>query len=679
MSQACATPGCPFLAHTDAKIQPFCCYACVEEGDHGPRCQRRRRDYVRYLNAKKSTTSSPIKPVVRTSWEKMRPIWAGQPPGELGSASSSTSPPLDAPPRQLYLQLEPKRTDMARYVKLQLTEYDGSAFFPRTQDELHGCRDGYDVHVRCKAVKEIRKVLTNRECSIPKVTIIGLMAVHIASKKRLNKLRHALKSIQEQDLSSCDAEFVLAIGWHASSPEFEAPVQELLDQLAKARAGPDGTGALTVLVRHEERQSQFQHVGAALHSAEVELQQRWGFRDGDQQGHSIWTIFGDDDDIWHPQRVAEYARVIKRHPLLDGVAAFVTTSRVDVKVPEEGGQVIDEVEVPQNAAEVEMFVLNKKGHRLNMTEACREWADALKAAGADAALLPAREDMSMEYFNFCPRLRIVHEFFHATSPKVIAHRYCDLRFMEFMMTYPYMGLEAGLELAWFDASGWMYFYSNVGLAYEDFKRNYETDEDGQDTSPMLLGAERGHVSTTVSLEDVDIQLADEHFEEMQVNDESLTRSRLARYIAGFRSNMEMDIVRRHTRTMDQRVFDYIVYCWVVNSFGVYVEKIHKDSPKMKCSAAKQLFMLCQKIAKDLAEEFDVKVVWHMPDRFITPEITEWDDNEKGADTNSNWAANKTPYYAYREEPSLNKVIAGPSPHVHQTMPGYQYHPWAKHY
>lgn len=36
----CATPGCHFLVNSRAELGGYCCIACSEGGDHGPRCER---------------------------------------------------------------------------------------------------------------------------------------------------------------------------------------------------------------------------------------------------------------------------------------------------------------------------------------------------------------------------------------------------------------------------------------------------------------------------------------------------------------------------------------------------------------------------------------------------------------------------------------------------------------
>merc|ERR1712203_826554 len=36
----CASPGCVFLVNSRAELGGYCCIACSEGGDHGPRCER---------------------------------------------------------------------------------------------------------------------------------------------------------------------------------------------------------------------------------------------------------------------------------------------------------------------------------------------------------------------------------------------------------------------------------------------------------------------------------------------------------------------------------------------------------------------------------------------------------------------------------------------------------------
>jgi len=604
-------------------------------------------------------------------------VWAGQHHAVESDESEHAPTPLDVPPQKLYQELESKRESMAKYIRQQLKTYDSTCAFPRKQDAIHMCRDGYESHVCSKAMKELHRdmqvsvkpITDATSTSQVQLVIIALMAVHITTENRFNKLLQTLKSIEQQRYSSADLELVVAVSWYAANEELAAKVATALQEFVVARtralapAGDDtgsvppdmaegssssstgspaaATGAekeaLTVLVVQSQRRTQFQHMRAALAAAEADIRARRcgsqsteGNADGaDRQASrppSFWTIFGDDDDLWHPRRVAEYAQNIRSHPRLDSVGIFATTARADVKAPAESGEHVEDGQLPSTVSEIDDFISAKLGERLDKQEPCAEFARNLKLMGADAALLPIQDGIALEYFNFCARLRILHEFFDQTSEAVLAHRFCDLRLCEFFSTYSRMGHELGLAVEWFDTDCWMYFYANAGLDMATFQKNFELEdgEDSETVAPMLIGGEKGHVSTMIPLEDTDIKLADQVCPEMLTEDETLTPARLARYFAAFRSNISMELVRRHTRTVDQRLLDWLIFTWAIPSFGKFTETLKKKSPFMKSIAATKLFRRCQGIARTVMEEFDVKMSWVKQGDFLTPEPVDVD-------------------------------------------------------
>lgn len=627
---------------------------------------------------------------MRRDWETMLRVWAGK--------QSVAKTPLDLPPKKLYEELEPKRESMAKYVKQQLQQYDSQARYPRKQDALHMCRDGYESHVCSKAMKEIYREMqvsvraNPHVASSPPVIIIALMAVHIATESRFDKLLRTLKSIEQQQYSTADVELVVAVSWYAATPELAAKVSSALLEFVTARttvlvaayaarvavadlaavrstgiescpesttAAPD---ALTVLVAQQQRLTQFQHMRAALAAAEDEIRvhpvlqpfiSAEGIKNGDEAtsgahragSTSFWTIFGDDDDLWHPRRVAEYARAIRGHTRLDSVGIFATTARADVRAPTDSDETqVKDGELPSTASEIDGFLSAKLGERLDKQDPCTNFARNLKLMGADAALLPIEDGIALEYFNFCPRLRILHEFFDQTSETVISHRFCDLRLCEFLTTYSRMGHELGLALEWFDTDCWMYFYANVGLDMASFQKNFEIegDEATESVAPTLIGADNGHVSTTIPLEASDIKLGEEVCKEMLAEDETLTPARLARYVAAFRSNISMEILRRHTRTMDQRLLDWLVFTWASPSFGKFTEKLRTKSPSLKSMAANKLFKRCQGIARSVMQECDVKLVWVKQEAFLTPEPVEVDEGGNVINTKPLMAGQSAP-------------------------------------
>jgi len=679
---ACKTPGCRFRAHSDSKFLGLCCFACFEEGDHGPRCERVLiADNRPTVSGLEDSFGELAEKPVRADWQTMNRVWSGQLAAlPDGQAEPVVMQPLDMPETALYQKLEPQRVQLEAYVRDQLRRYDESKRFPRPQDNLHGNRDFYEMHIRGKALKEIHRTMQRVdkcEKPTPPIVIIALMAVHITTESRLSKLRRTLKSIEHQELPASGVEFVVAVSWYASSPELSVAVQDVLEEFAAARSNlnvPDllgqslreqtgpghsgdiqhGHGAVTVLTRQSERHTQFQHMRAALARVEAQLRQQWHIQSGLEGERSIWTIFGDDDDIWHPRRVAEYAHAIQTHKTLETVAIFATTARADVKIPWKAGEkAVTDIQMPCTADEIDTFLSSNLGQCLHKQEPCKEWSAALKAAGGDAALLPVREDMAMEYFNFCPRLRVLHEFFSSTSDTVIAHRFCDMRLCEFLVTYARWGHELGLTVSWFSPACWMYFYANAGTDMDKYEEMLEGPDEG-DIAPGLIGAELGHVSTTIPLENSDIELAGKVCGELQVYDAALKPSRLARYIASFRNNIVLELVRRHTRTLDQRILDYFIFMFAMESFGKFADTLYKRNPNWNSIAAKKMFKICQGIAKAEMQALDVTVLWHKPDSFMMPDLDNSNQDELNVSYDHNSNRDYTnPLYLHRPGQDLN--------------------------
>jgi len=317
--------------------------------------------------------------------------------------------------------------------------------------------------------------------------------------------------------------------------------------------------------------------------------------------------------------VSEYARAIRAHRTIESVAVFATTARADVR----SASVVGDERLFQKLActseGVDDFLSSDVLLRCDQEAPCTEWSRALASAGVDATLLPIRKDMYMEYFNFCPRLRVLKEFFHITSPTVLTHRFCDLRLCHFLTEYPRVGHELGLAVAWFSPDCWMYFYSNVGVDLDRFSKCLEST----DGDPRVIGVDGGHVSTTVRVEESEVRLAEKVFSDFVKADTSLTVPRLSRYFAVFRHHIESELVRRHTCTMDQRLLDWLIYSCVGTSFGNFVECLIQEHPSLKSPVARKLLLTCQTMAKGLMEVLDVTVVWHKPGQFIEPDLDVW--------------------------------------------------------
>jgi hypothetical protein len=214
-----------------------------------------------------------------------------------------------------------------------------------------------------------------------------------------------------------------------------------------------------------------------------------------------------------------------------------------------------------------------------------------------------------------PKASLLHEFFGRTSESIVAHRYCDLRFLEYLLTYSRQGNELGLEVHFFEPDAWMYFYSCCGIDEKQWERSIERADD----SSTVIGL-KGHMSSEVKLEPGDVEVAERVHGDFQVYDPHLSRARLARYWAAFRNTMELVLVRLHTRKLDQRNFDAYVWMAVNGSFFKFAERVN-SLPQVKAErAAKMMYRVGQDYAKSMADRFGVGVLWHKPNSFIEPPV-----------------------------------------------------------
>jgi len=622
---------------------------------------------------KKGETS--IKQVAQVAWEAEVAAEVSSNCHTTEEDTSKTSMPgssLDVPPRSLAI-LEVERRRQLDAVEQKLTSYDRSPLFPRPEDEMHQCRDTYEMHLRNEALQTMRRrmadsIATNKAVKPKPIVLVALMAVHIASEARLKKLRDTLRSIEEQRLTAEDGDLVISISWHSPDAALREKLRKLLVEFQEHRSSSGGVPVLrpqpatdtgskprsrfqnfmneqlqkaafekeassndwqrTLLTEQSEKLMQFEHIKAALATAEAEMSTWW--TQDEAASHSIWCIFGDDDDLWHPERTSAFAKAIRNHRLADGVAAFVSVARADVRKPVAVGDArMDSSMLPRTASAVEDFLATSPfARRRSQEDIFKEFMKQRRQAqfeGKDPATVVVPLELEMEYFDFCPRLRILKEFFATTSARILSHRFCDLRLDEFLISYARLGKEMGLELSWFDpGSVWMYFYSCTGIDMDGTWQNIEgqPENEGSNTSmPATLGGDNsGHVSTTFPIRKAELVLAEELREQLQYHDEGLTPAKLAKYLASYRINLEVLMVRLHTRTLDQRTFDGLVFDCAMNSFGTFIEKVQKRSRDLKSRGAEKLFKVCQSFASMLAQSLDVKVFWHRPDEYLMPSL-----------------------------------------------------------
>jgi len=494
------------------------------------------------------------------------------------------------------------------------------------------------------------------------VVIVALMAAHISRSTRAERLRRTLDSVRRQQLYSFGdkswggEELVVGLSWSASTPELAATVRETVKEFVSERnrlsSGVHGVPPLTVAVEQSTRHSQFQHLRAALACVESALRDRWASSSREEQAErSLWVVFGDDDDIWHPRRIQEYARSIKSHPVLDGVGVFATNARVNCS-----WSTRDE-DMPCTDAEVDKFLSTGRGWRLDLEENWKSWLRRYRAAGSAAYSVPLADDVGLEYFDLCPRLRLLQEFFEKTSEDILAHRYCDLRFGQFLVSYPRFGAELGLEVCFMESGTcWMYFYACAAVDNRQYEKSIEdTSEDVEGSSPTSIGI-KGHMATEVPIEQEDIQLAEEVLVDFQLFESSITSSRLARYWAAFRNYMELCLLPHNAGVLDQRLFDGTVFWGVNSSFFKFAENVQNMPQWRGDKACAMMYKTGQKFAKKLARKLNVGVLWHRPAEFLEPWIEE------------------STYPAGATSPQHLQYQTGAISPYHPKYPGGAYHP-----
>jgi len=614
---------------------------------------------------------------VRDDWEAK---WRRSGPPEDAACPEGPAGParLDAPHPLLEQELLVERSRLAAGVERELRAYDEAAEYPRRQDAEHACRDGYEVHLWGQAAGALRARLDTVATRIARqeqkqrlasvhlcgekakppthTVLIALMAVHIATEGRLKKLQHTLQSIQEQDLSGTGIELHVAVSWYAPVPALAAKVQAAFHRLINTRAPhsatvprgnrAEGRGSfsrlasqvqpvstsqrpLTVVTRQTERRTQFQHYRAALAALESQLRHHWSIPADSEARHSVWVIFGDDDDLWHPRRAAEFGLAIKRHPQVEGVGAFATLTRAGVSW-HEGQQGVPDCALPVSAGEVDEFMTRgRQGRHVRGAnhaddDACQKWLRKLCKEGSLSTDIPPPESLSLEHYDFSPRLRILREFFRRTPEHILEHRLCDLRLCAFLETYPRLGEEFGLQLSFFNADCWMYFYRNVGLDHDELRRATEQTDDQQiiaaGAQPDAIFAQKEHVSAEVPIQSFEIQFAADTCDQFQEHDSCITHARLTRYLAVFRSMMEHHLVRLHSRKIDQRRFDGLVAMTAVAAFGSFADMALGECAYMTSESGRMLLDECQRFAKGVAAGLGVGVLWHKP-RFLMPELS----------------------------------------------------------
>lgn len=437
------------------------------------------------------------------------------------------------------------------------------------------------------------------------------------------------------------------------------------------------SGALTVIVQQSERCSQFEHMRAALHAAEQALREKWSFKPGDEGKRSVWIMFGDDDDLWHPRRAKEFAHSISEHPSVDDVGIFVSLARANI----EQGQCLPDEEIPSTQEQVDEFLQDGRATLLRDDDVCRNWRQQLQevhqATESSLTLIDVPDDLELEYFDFYPRLRIVREFFDNTSSTVLANRFCDLRFNEFLRKYPLWGQELGLQVAFFEADCWMYFYAYKGVSEEGVAEIFERADD---SIPTNAGVADGHVSSDIPVEDCDVNLAKENVTLFQSYDQSLTMAKISMFIAHFRYAMENKLIRMHRTTVDQPYFDCVVREMADKGFLNYLNATTADivelDPKKARILANRMYLVFQRYAISMLDKLEINVIWTSPGDFSFAEKEPPDEKEGDDDDDASIIAEDA--FSAAESADLDAELDSAAPSLAEPPPSKVLDRWARH-
>jgi len=540
-------------------------------------------------------------------------------------------PPLDVAAPRLTERLQKTRDAAARKLQKCLAHYD-RATGASDEDYKLGPRIGYEQAVRMESLREIRATMADDVPAVKEefgehesdrqIVIVVLVAVHIVEKARLDRLGHVIRSIARQEAPPDGAELVVAFSWYASTPALAAETESALASLQdlgskRDRATTEGPDRVVVVQQHDRR-TQFQHLHAALDEAEAALRAGWSSGPGDEQKRSVWAMFGDDDDLWHSRRVAEAVRAIAAHQLLPGVGVFATMTRANIR----GSDVLAASPMPTSEEEVDAYLGDGRAVPNTETEFNKEWREKIRGAGGQAWTLQV-PFVDLEYFDFCPRLRLVREFFRTTSAYVLGHRLCDLRFRDYLLYYPLMGAELGLEVAYFEPACWMYFYANAMPNQEEWKQAIIGQGEGAaqegpgDGAGEHVGLVDGHISSEVRVEAAERAWAEKYVDEFSSVDPEMSAGELLRCLAHFRNRMENFLVRCHTWTLDQRDFDSMIFQAIQCSFVGFVDRVRASDQEAADQACTFLCHVCRNYAiEEMLGHVDVRVGWFDPDLFI---------------------------------------------------------------
>ena len=197
---------------------------------------------------------------------------------------------------------------------------------------------------------------------------IGMIASHADHMDRVVALRRCLRSIRQQQ------EPLLRLYISCSGLMHGEAAQVIAEE----------THGMAVSSFHSgQRRSQFEHFRALIATACFE----------DALNHDTYILFGDDDDVWHPDRVAIYKGLVGSTRSLDGLS-------------------LEWAAMPRT---IEVGLADSTS------------IDNLLQGG-----LASVNQMSV-YFMIACKLGAVREFFEVCPPSLVESKFCDIAFKNYML------------------------------------------------------------------------------------------------------------------------------------------------------------------------------------------------------------------------------------------------------
>ena len=258
--------------------------------------------------------------------------------------------------------------------------------------------------------------ITMEDMSKKDIKIYAFIASHISASKRLENFMDTLSSIYRQT--------ILPIELHVALSYTTDEEKDLEDKIKKLNH--------PVLRLHLENKklSQFENYQRLSNIDNI--------RDDD------WVMFSDDDDIWHPSRVHEYANCI--------------------------GVFHDQPNVSSVSGYHCIHLFNTEGYitKLKINDKDSTPEDVDKIAAQNKLKMTMSPEGKGDYVIYCVRYRLFKDFFKMLpyTHVNLKHHQCDMLFSDFVRTYKHDQGYMNININQSTTGGcWMYYYRDWGTNY----------------------------------------------------------------------------------------------------------------------------------------------------------------------------------------------------------------------